>query len=68
MAYEYTDADLAAVNAAITSGAQSVSFGNRTVTHYSLSDLLLLRAEIIRSLTATTTGRTYRYAVTSKGV
>ena len=66
MAGEYTQADLDAINAAIATGAQTITFNNRSVTYHSLKDLLTLRAEIVRSLNATTTGRTFRLGVVSK--
>ena len=63
MAYTTTQRD--ALQAAIASGVQSVTFNNRTVTYQSLEEMRAVLAEMNRQLTPST-ARAYRLAVTAK--
>ncbi len=58
-----TQADLDALDAAIAKGEQSVSFGDRTVTYRSVSEMLRARAAIAQQLARSATSprpRQYR--------
>lgn len=48
----WTEADLAAIDAAIASGDQTIQFQDRTLTRRSIRELLEARAIIVASLNA----------------
>lgn len=58
-----TQAQLDALDAAIASGVQTVTFNGRTVTYHSMADLLRARSMLAARLG---TSQTSRLAVTSK--
>jgi len=68
MADTFTSADLPAINAAITSGALSITSGSRTITYRSMSDLLRARDLILaESQTAAGTRRKNTFRMTQTG-
>lgn len=62
----YSQAQLDALETAIALGVLTLSYGGRSVTYQSLSEMRELAAEMRRSLNIA--ARTYRLAATSKGV
>jgi hypothetical protein len=69
----WTQAEIDQVKAAIlnivaTGAAQTVSFADRSVTYYSLKDLLALLALMEGSLVTADGGTSTRFAATSKGL
>lgn len=61
----FTEADLAAINAAIVKGEKSVAFADRSVTYRDMDELLRARAEIIADL-AGETDRPRQYGLYSR--
>jgi len=53
----FTSAQLAALEAAIATGALSVGHGDKKVTHHSLAEMLALRDRMIRELSLSTRPR-----------
>lgn len=62
----FTSADLAAIDAAIASGATRVKYKDREVQYQTLAELLQARALIVSSLG--NAGKSCTYPVHSKGV
>lgn len=66
----FSQADLDALDAAIASGrgVRSMTFSDQSVTFNSIEDMLRLRSVMRQELDATSsTPKTHRFAVTSKG-
>lgn len=50
----FTQEDLATLNEAISTGAQTVRYGDRTVTYHSMKEMLLLRNTMKAEIEAAT--------------
>jgi len=67
----FTTADLTAIDAAIKSGALSVSYNNRTINYRSVAELLQARETIladIQTAAGTRRSRTFRLQQSGRGL
>lgn len=68
MAVNWTEAQLAALDAAIARGVLTVRYADREVTYHSAADMLRLRATMAQAIAAAAGTSSTRYAAHSKGV